>query len=146
MVCNPFYIFQWQRVLSPISTSASDLMISWETPQDDGTILNTTAAVAFEWWRKEVILRVLRTRPGNINQQICLCVCMCVCETERFVRKKKRRWERLLWPQRKWGGAQVASAAKWGGYSKYWCIVSSLSCWHTKLGPGLSACLSKTLF
>lgn len=72
--CNLPYSFQRAWVLS-YQHLASDLIISLKTPQDDGTIFtHTTAAVAFKMGM--VILRVLRTEPGHINQPICV-VSMC---------------------------------------------------------------------
>lgn len=76
-------------------------MISFKTPQDDATIFTQQ-----QLWHLNggtVILRVLLTKPGHINQLICaLSVCVYVCvyerETERervgLLRKKMRRWQR----------------------------------------------------
>lgn len=86
-----------------------------------------------------VILRVLRTSLGHINQLICV---PSVCVRQRDWWGRKREGERGFFdPQWKWAGDRVAGAAKWGDYSKQRCTVSSLSCWNTKLRPE-TVCLS----
>lgn len=80
--------------LSAYQHLASDLMISSETPQDEGTIFTQQQLWNLKWWRKlcqRLFWGFLRTGPGRINQLICV-VSVCVCV--RLVRKKKRWWQR----------------------------------------------------
>lgn len=124
---------------------AFDLMISCETPQDEGAIFTSQQLWHLNSWMG--ILRALPARAGHITYFVCvrLCVCVCVCQREICEEEKENVRDASLTPVKVRKEIKLPVPLSEGGYSKRRSTVSSLSCWNTELRPGLSVRLSKTV-
>ena len=94
--------------LSAYQHLASDLMISSETPQDEGTIFTQQQLWHLQWWRKlcqRLFWGFLCTGPGRAGPykptDLCsewVSVCVCVCERDWWERKREGDREASLTP------------------------------------------------